>query len=96
MQPEHNEEEEHELGLPDFDFNHMFILPELYDVDIPFTISPTQQGMTTIHSTDNPGTPYTQKLSIFGFCLSINLQHQYSLFNTALFTFSRGISSWGV
>ena len=93
MQPQHNEEEERELGLPDSDIDHIVVLPRLYDVDTPFTISSTRQGMTTIHSIDNPETSYAQELGIFGFCLSTNLQHVYSLFNAALFIFSRGVFS---
>ena len=58
MQPQHSEEEERELGLPDSDIDHIVVLPWLYDVDTPFTISSTRQGMTTIHSIDNPATSY--------------------------------------
>lgn len=58
MQPQHGEEEECELGLPGSDTDHMVVLPQLYDVDAAFTISPKQQGMTTIHSTGNPERSY--------------------------------------
>lgn len=96
MQTQHNEKEECELELPGSDMDHMLIPPQLFDVGTPFTISYTQQGMTTIHSNHNPELSYAQKLNILGVSLRTNPQHLCSLFNTASFMFSRGIFSWGM
>lgn len=94
MQTWHNEEEEYELELPGSDMDHRLILPQLFGVDTPLTISCTQQGMTTIHSNHSPEMSYAQNLNISGVCLSTNLQHLCSSFSAASFVSSRGIFSW--